>query len=91
MAPEYAVIILITDNAKNLLETVQSRCVILNTKPLDQEIITEYLIKNLQMEPEQAQIAAGFCQGNVGKAIDFASSPDFFDMNSYIYVFRFSK
>ena len=78
--PEYAVILLITDNAKNLLQTVQSRCVLLNTKPLDTEIITEYLIKNLQMEPEQAKIAAGFCQGNVGKAIDFASSEDFHEM-----------
>ena len=30
--------------------------------------------------PEQAKIAAGFCQGNVGKAIHFASSEDFQEM-----------
>lgn len=78
--PEYAVIILITENSQNLLQTIQSRCVVLNTRPLDKESITEYLIKNLQMEPEQAQIAAGFCQGNVGKAINFASSDDFHEM-----------
>lgn len=78
--PEYAVIILITENAQNLLQTIQSRCVVLNTRPLDKEAITEYLIKNLQMEPEQAKIAAGFCQGNVGKAIHFASSDDFHEM-----------
>lgn len=82
--PAYAVIVLITDNAKNLLQTVQSRCVILNTKPLDTKVITEYLIKNLQMEPEQARIAAGFCQGNVGKAINFASSDDFHEMKEEI-------
>lgn len=75
--PSYAVIILITENCNTLLETVRSRCIILNTAPLDHNSITEYLIKNLQMEPERAQIAAKFCQGNVGKAVHFASSEDF--------------
>lgn len=75
--PAYAVILLLTENYQSLLETIQSRCVILNTKPLEKNSIKEYLIKTLQMEPERAEIAAGFCQGNVGKAIHFASSEDF--------------
>lgn len=75
--PEYATIILLTENVENLLPTINSRCITLNTEPLRIEEITQYLIKNLQMEPEQAKIAAGFCQGNVGKAIHFASSDDF--------------
>lgn len=78
--PEYAVILLVTESAKNLLPTIQSRCVTLNTQPLSKESITQYLIKNLQMEPERAELAAGFCQGNVGKAIHFASSDDFQEM-----------
>ncbi len=80
--PEYAMIILLTDNYENLLETIRSRCIILNTRPLGKEEITQYLIKNLQMEPERASIAAGFCQGNVGKAIHFASSDDFQEMKA---------
>lgn len=80
--PEYATILLLTENSQNLLPTVISRCVTLNTEPLRQEEITKYLIKNLQMEPEQAKIAAGFCQGNVGKAIHFASSDDFQEMKN---------
>lgn len=80
--PEYAMIILLTDNDETLLETIRSRCIILNTRPLGKEEITQYLIKNLQMEPERASIAAGFCQGNVGKAIHFASSDDFQEMKS---------
>lgn len=75
--PEYAVIILLTENSENLLETIQSRCIVLNTRPLEKSEIEQYLINNLQMEPERAKIAAGFCQGNVGKAIHFASSEDF--------------
>lgn len=75
--PEYAVIILLTETADTLLETIQSRCIVLNTRPLDKKEIKQYLINNLQMEPERAEIASGFCQGNVGKAIHFASSEDF--------------
>lgn len=75
--PEYAVIILLTETADTLLETIRSRCIVLNTRPLDKREIKQYLINNLQMEPERAEIAAGFCQGNVGKAIHFASSEDF--------------
>lgn len=75
--PEYAVIILLTETADTLLETIRSRCIVLNTRPLDKDEIKQYLINNLQMEPERAEIAAGFCQGNVGKAIHFASSEDF--------------
>ena len=78
--PEYAIILLVTESAENLLPTIQSRCVTLNTQPLSKESITQYLIKNLQMEPERAELAAGFCQGNVGKAIHFASSDDFQEM-----------
>ncbi len=78
--PEYAIILLLTENAQNLLSTITSRCITLNTEPLAQDKIVEYLVNNLQMEPEQAKIAAGFCQGNVGKAIHFASSEDFQEM-----------
>lgn len=80
--PSYATILLLTENAENLLQTISSRCITLNTEPLKQEEIAQYLIRNLQMEPEQAKIAAGFCQGNVGKAIRFASSEDFQEMKN---------
>ncbi len=82
--PEYAIIILITSNLSGLLPTIQSRCVVLNTKPLSKEEITNYLINNLKMEPERATIAAGFCQGNMGKAIRFASSENFQTMKNEV-------
>jgi DNA polymerase-3 subunit delta' len=78
--PAYAVILLLTDNINALLPTIQSRCITLNTKPLDKQDIAAYLTKHLSMEPEQAAIAAGFCQGNMGKAIRFANSEDFQEM-----------
>ncbi len=80
--PEYAIIILISENISMLLPTIVSRCVTLNTNPLDKETISAYLTKNLQMEPSRADIAAGFCQGNMGKAIRFATSDVFIEMKS---------
>lgn len=80
--PSYAVILLITDNISHLLPTIQSRCVTLNTKPVNKEQIADYLAKSLSMEIEQARIAAGFCQGNMGQAIRFATSEDFQQMKT---------
>lgn len=78
--PEYAVIMLLTSNVDALLPTIQSRCVTINTKPISKEEIAGYLVSHLSMEREQAEIAAGFCQGNMGKAIRFANSKDFQEM-----------
>lgn len=78
--PAYAIIILLTDNLNSMLSTIQSRCICLNMKPVNKEEIAAYLVKTLSMEPEQAHIAAGFCQGNMGKAIRFANSHDFQEM-----------
>lgn len=82
--PAYAVIILITDNISGILPTIQSRCVTLNLKPLSNNEIAGYLTAHLKLEPGRAQIAAGFCQGNMGKAIRFASSGDFQEMKDEI-------
>lgn len=82
--PAYAVIILISENESSLLSTILSRCITLHMKPLSKEEITEYLISELQMEPERAQIAAGFCQGNIGQAIRFANSEDFQVMKAQV-------
>ena len=75
--PAYAVIILLCDNASSLLQTITSRCVTLQMKPVSKDEIAEYLMKKLQMEADRARLAAGFCQGNIGQAIRFASSEDF--------------
>lgn len=84
--PAYAVIILLTDNITSLLPTIQSRCITLTMKPLSKNDIAAYLTSKLQMEPERAEIAAGFCQGNMGKAIRFACSEDFQNMKDQVLL-----
>ena len=75
--PEYAVIILLTANEQALLETIRSRCVILNLKPVPDEVVRKYLMEQIQVPDYQADICVAFAQGNIGKAVRLASSEDF--------------
>ena len=75
--PAYAVILLLTTNADMFLPTILSRCIRLNLKPVANEKIKSYLMKNLQIPDYQADISTAFAQGNVGKAIQLAGSDNF--------------
>ena len=75
--PAYAVIILMTANDQIFLDTIRSRCVTLNLKPVPDERVKEYLMEQLQVPDYQADICAAFAQGNIGKAVRLASSEDF--------------
>lgn len=82
--PAYAVIILLADNESSLLPTINSRCVKLQMNPVSKEEISAYLVNKLQMEKDVADIAAGFCQGNIGQALRFAQSEDFQAMKDQV-------
>ena len=66
--PEYAVIFLLTNNENSLLETIRSRCVKLDTRPLPKEQIRAYLMEHLSLPDYQADLAATFSCGNLGEA-----------------------
>lgn len=78
--PAYAVILLLTTNADLFLPTILSRCIQLNLKPAASAVIKEYLMKKYQVPDYQADISAAFAQGNVGRAIQLASSEHFNDL-----------
>ena len=75
--PAYAILILLTTNADTFLPTILSRCVTLNIKVVPDEMIKKYLMSHCQVPDYQADICVAFAQGNVGKAIQLASSEDF--------------
>ncbi len=75
--PEYAVIILLVTNPGILLQTILSRCILLNIRAVDKNKIAKLLIEKHGASEYMADLAAGFSDGVVGKAIDFASSDDF--------------
>lgn len=80
--PAYAVIILLTTNADTFLPTILSRCVTLNIKAVTDEKIKKFLMSKYQIPDYQADVCAAFAQGNVGRAIQLASSENFNELKA---------
>lgn len=80
--PAYAILILLTTNADTFLPTILSRCVTLNVKVVPDEMIKKFLMSKYQVPDYQADVCVAFAQGNVGKAIQLASSEDFNELKA---------
>jgi len=75
--PAYAVIILLTSNVTSLLPTILSRCVVLNMKPVPDELVKKYLMEELHTPDYKAEVCVAFARGNIGRAKALASSEEF--------------
>lgn len=75
--PSYAVILLLTVNQEVFLPTILSRCIQLTLKPLKDSVIKDYLMETMKIKEADADIYSAFARGNLGKAINLASSEDF--------------
>ena len=80
--PEYAVILLLTNNGNALLPTILSRCVVLNMKPVSDKAVKKYLMEELKIPDYKAEVCVAFARGNVGKAKALAESEDFENVKS---------
>lgn len=78
--PAYAVVILLTTNDQSILPTILSRCVRLPVRAVSDEKIKNYLMRSCQIPDYQAKVCVAFAQGNVGKAIQLASSEHFHEL-----------
>ena len=75
--PEYAVIMLLTENAETLLPTIRSRCVMMKLRNIKDQLIRKYLMEQMQIPDYKADVCVAFAQGNMGKAIMLANSEYF--------------
>lgn len=66
--PEYIVIILITSNESNLINTIKSRCLKLTFNPLENNEIKQYLEKYLDFQNVSETMLEIF-EGSIGKAL----------------------
>lgn len=82
--PEYAIIILLTTNADVFLQTILSRCVLLNTRSVKEEAITDYLMSEYGINNYEAKAAAVFSGGNPGKAVKLAMSDEFKELKNQV-------
>lgn len=75
--PDFAVIIMITDNLSSLLPTVRSRSMELSFIPLSDSIVKDYLMKNTGADDKEASVCAAFAGGSIGMALTFRQSETF--------------
>ena len=75
--PEYGIIMILTSSLETLLPTVQSRCVILNVRPVADELVKKYLMETMQIPDYKAEVCTAFARGNIGRARMLASSEEF--------------
>ncbi|MDC7289223.1 DNA polymerase III subunit delta' [Blautia schinkii] len=78
--PEYAVVMLLTSNVDSLLPTIQSRCVRLDLKVVDDSLVKQYLMERLHVPDYEAELDASYAQGSIGKAKAAATSQEFSEM-----------
>ena len=77
--PIYAVILLLTTNGANFLQTILSRCVILNLKQIPEEEV-ERVLREQGIPEKRIQPILKLCRGNIGKAKKMAESDDFSEL-----------
>ncbi len=75
--PAYVVLLLLTENADQLLPTVTSRCVMLKLRNIKDTLIQKYLTESLQVPEDRADLCTAFAQGNLGRAMMLAQSDSF--------------
>ena len=75
--PEYAVIMLLTENAETLLPTIRSRCIMMKLRNIKDQLVKKYLMEQLEVPDYKADVCVAFAQGNMGRAIMLARSEHF--------------
>lgn len=75
--PEYGIIILLTTNADIFLQTVLSRCVRIDFKPISDDLVEQFIKEHYVISNYEVQFATAFAQGNIGRAITAIDSQDF--------------
>ena len=72
--PEYAVIILLSTSESAMLQTILSRCVRLDMRPVEDKIVRQYLMREVKIPDYQADVCVAFARGNIGKSRSLAVS-----------------
>lgn len=81
--PEYAIIILVTNNKEGLLPTIRSRCEVIKFTPIPFVEIKNYLISQ-GVEENRANLLSAFSRGSMKKALELSNSNDFYEMKENV-------
>ena len=87
--PSYTVIILVTNHAQSLLETVLSRCVTIGFNPPTPFEIELYLKEHVPKYKDHAKIAASLCGGSIKKALALLEDKKLLSQNAdFLEIFQ---
>lgn len=79
--PQYAIIIIVTNNKEALLDTIKSRCDIVKFNSIPKDEMVEYLcLKDIPRE--KALLLTSFSRGSLERALSLANSEEFAEMRS---------
>lgn len=85
--PLFATIILLAENASELLPTILSRCQVFRMQRLTREEVCAVIMRNFDISKEKAMLFAGLSNGIPGKGLKLASSQEFNEMRNDIFRF----
>ena len=80
--PSYMMIMLLASHEESLLQTILSRCITLQLKPVPDSIIIQFLIDKFGADERTAGAAAALARGNPGRAIALFQSEEFTNMHA---------
>ena len=74
--PPYCTIIMITDNANSLLQTIRSRAIIVRFQPLERAQVESYLVEKAGVSAERAAVLAAISGGSIGRALELSEDDE---------------
>ena len=83
--PSYAVIILLSENVKNLLPTIRSRGNKVVFEPFSEEEITEYIKRQYPLKTDMIPFVVLYSGGVIGKALALCEDEDFFEVRRKMF------
>ncbi len=83
--PSYAVIILLSENIKNLLPTIRSRGSRVVFEPFSEKEIYEYILRQYPLKRDIASFVALYSGGVIGRAIELCEDEEFFETRKNMF------
>ena len=79
--PAYGIVILLANNPDVFLQTILSRCVVLDLKPLKDDVVIKYLKDHYDnISDYECKFAARFAAGRIGRAMTMVESTEFAEL-----------
>ncbi len=83
--PSYAVIILLSENEKNLLQTIRSRGTKVVFEPFSEKEIGEYMLRQYPLKKDIIPFISLYSGGVIGRAMSICEDEEFFETRKKLF------